>query len=79
MQKMLQHTGNCAPEFVVEPVGADFLLGEHSHPCRFSPGFPRPTYRWLFNGVILPGETNYSLSLPNVTFDRQEATSWSQQ
>jgi len=28
---------------------------------------PLPTFRWRFNGRLLPGQTNASLSLPNVT------------
>ncbi len=30
-------------------------------------GFPAPTYRWRFNGKVIPGQTRHVLVLPNVT------------
>lgn len=56
-----------APVFTIPLVNVTDFVGGTVRLNAFAEGFPPPTYQWRFNGNILLGETNSSLTLSNLT------------
>ncbi len=60
----------CAPALVVQPASQTGYLGDPVEFVGLAMGSPRPTYRWLFNGSPLAGQSGSTLSSPSLTFSQ---------
>ncbi len=55
-----------APTITAQPANATVLAGQSVAFSVMTTGTPAPTYQWRRNGAALAGQTNATLSLPNV-------------
>jgi hypothetical protein len=61
-------TLNAAPQIVVQPEDVEAEVGTTASFSALAGGTPPLRYQWRFEGAIIPGATNATLTLPNVQF-----------
>jgi len=54
------------PRFALRLTDRSAFVGASVQFRALTVGYPQPTYEWRFNGELLPGETNSSLTLSNL-------------
>ena len=55
------------PVILFQPLSQNVAVGANATLTVFAGGSPPPSYQWIFNGVVLPNQTNASLKLIGVS------------